>query len=72
MTDTSGSLTHISIVSYDTGEKVYDTLVKPPEPTIDYLTRFSGVTEVRLRNVTTTLENVQQFILTLRSLPSPD
>lgn len=65
------ALTHISVISYDTNEKVYDTLVKPPEPIIDYLTWFSGVTEERLRDVTTTFEDVQQFLLELLSPPTP-
>jgi RNA exonuclease 1 len=65
------ALTHISIISYDTNETIYDTLVKPPDPITDYLTRFSGVTEERLRNVTTTLEDVQAFLTKLLSPPLP-
>lgn len=41
------------------GVVVYDTLVKPSSEIIDYNTKFSGITEEDMRNVTKTLPEVQ-------------
>ncbi|KAB7505897.1 putative RNA exonuclease NEF-sp, partial [Armadillidium nasatum] len=46
-------LTRISVV-------IYTSFVKPDNPIIDYLTRYSGVTSSDLENVTTSLVDVQQ------------
>lgn len=43
------------IIDYETGDKLYDELVKPTAPITDYLTRFSGITAEKLQNVTTRL-----------------
>ena len=40
-------------------EQVYHSLVLPPNPIINYLTRYSGITKDMLVGVTTTLEDVQ-------------
>ncbi|KAK6505482.1 hypothetical protein TWF481_007380 [Arthrobotrys musiformis] len=52
------SLARISLISFD-GKLVFDSLVKPSEPILDYLTPFSGITEALLENITTTLPDIQ-------------
>ena len=46
---------------------VYEQLVKPANPVIDYNTRFSGLTESALKDVTTSLKDVQDHLLGLFS-----
>lgn len=50
-------------------ETVYCSLVKPREKIIDYVTKFSGITEKMLKPVTTRLEDVQNKI---KELLPPD
>ncbi|XP_058797392.1 RNA exonuclease 5 [Phymastichus coffea] len=54
-------LTRVSIVD-EKLDIVYDTLVKPDNKITDYLTQYSGITEMMLENVTTKLSDVQKFI----------
>ncbi|KAF9970024.1 hypothetical protein BGZ73_007397 [Actinomortierella ambigua] len=42
------------------GETVYDELVMPENPIVDYLTQYSGMTPARLEGVTTRLAEVQK------------
>lgn len=44
---------------------IYDSLVKPENMITNYLTRYSGITEEMLNNVTVTLHNVQQTLRTI-------
>lgn len=55
-------LTRITVVSADC-QTVYESLVKPDNPIVDYNTRFSGITEEDLKNVRTTIRDVQAVLL---------
>lgn len=54
-------LTRISIVDEEL-RIVYNELVKPDEPITNYQTRYSGITQQMLENVSTTLEDVHYFM----------
>ncbi|XP_012058990.1 PREDICTED: uncharacterized protein LOC105622170 [Atta cephalotes] len=45
------------------GQVVYDTLVKPSAEIIDFNTKFSGITEDDMSNITKTLSEVQNDLL---------
>lgn len=55
-------LTRITVISSD-NQTVYETLVKPDNPILDYNTRFSGITEEDMANVKTTIRDVQAVLL---------
>ncbi|KFH72374.1 hypothetical protein MVEG_02665 [Podila verticillata NRRL 6337] len=57
-TSAGSELTRISVLD-ESGETIYDTLVIPDNPIVDYLTQYSGMTAERLEGVTTTLKVVQ-------------
>ncbi|GAU99145.1 hypothetical protein RvY_10187 [Ramazzottius varieornatus] len=61
-------LTRISIVN-ETLQVVYDTYVKPFNPVLNYLTKYSGITKAILDPVKTRLHDVQEAI---RKLLPPD
>ncbi|XP_021961342.1 RNA exonuclease 1 homolog isoform X2 [Folsomia candida] len=46
------------------GEVIYDELVKPQHPVLDYNTKYSGLTESIMEGVTNTLNSVQAVLLT--------
>ncbi|XP_075226129.1 RNA exonuclease 5 isoform X2 [Lycorma delicatula] len=61
-------LTRVSIVD-ENHKVVYESLVKPPNKIINYLTQFSGITKEMMVGVRKTLEDVQDD---LRQLLPPD
>ncbi|XP_050664370.1 RNA exonuclease 5 [Leptidea sinapis] len=68
ITKAGSELTRVSVVN-ENYEVVYESFVKPYNNITDYLTRFSGITESSLSNVTKRLEDVQND---LRELLPPD
>ena len=54
-------LARISLVN-ETLQCVYDSLVQPPNPVLDYVTRYSGIDAEKLAGVATTLEDVQEQV----------
>ena len=52
-------LARISIIN-EALECIYDTFVKPEAAITDYRTKFSGITEDTLKDVSTTLQDVQE------------
>lgn len=67
MTYAGSELTRVSVVN-EKLETVYESLVKPYNDIVDYLTRYSGITKSLLCNVTKRLEDVQKDLREL--LPS--
>ncbi|XP_067678150.1 RNA exonuclease 1 homolog [Haliotis asinina] len=66
MVYTKGGMELARVTVIDPESKpVYETLVKPSFPVIDYNTRFSGLTEEDLQDVTTSLRDVQAVLLSL-------
>ncbi|XP_057319890.1 RNA exonuclease 1 homolog isoform X1 [Microplitis mediator] len=59
-------LTRVTVINDDC-KTIYETLVKPDNPIIDYNTRFSGITEENMMGVTTTLLDVQATLLSMFS-----
>jgi RNA exonuclease 1 len=59
-------LTRISVLD-SLGSVLYDTLVKPHQPILNYLTRYSGITEEMLKDVTTRITDVQEHLTALIS-----
>ena len=63
-TDDKYSLARISLVDW-TGAIILDEYVKPLLPIKNYFTEFSGITEEILKDVTTSLEQVQKKLLSI-------
>jgi DNA polymerase III epsilon subunit-like protein len=57
------ALARATLVNAETGETIFDVLVKPSGTITDYLTRYSGITEEMLRCVTTTVVDVQNALI---------
>ena len=66
VTQPRSEVTRVSVVSTNLNI-VYETLVKPENAVLDHNTRFSGITEETLQNVTTSLRDVQAILLNLFS-----
>jgi RNA exonuclease 1 len=60
-------LARVSVVDWDSKKKIFDELVKPSGEVTDYLTRWSGMTAVKLANATHTLPSIQSYFLGLLS-----
>ncbi|KAL8623785.1 hypothetical protein ACOMHN_054091 [Nucella lapillus] len=59
-------LARVTVVNTE-GESVFESLVRPFKPIVDYNTRFSGLTKADLKDVETTLTEVQAVLLNLFS-----
>ncbi|PSN30045.1 hypothetical protein C0J52_21212 [Blattella germanica] len=57
-------LTRVTVIDREL-DTVYESLVKPKNPIIDYNARFSGITEEDLKHVVTTVLDVQAALLAL-------
>ncbi|XP_067011222.2 RNA exonuclease 1 homolog [Anabrus simplex] len=57
-------LTRVTVIGMDL-ETVYETLVKPRRPILDYNTHFSGIKEEDLKDITTSIYDVQSVLLSL-------
>uniref|UniRef100_T1IED8 Exonuclease domain-containing protein n=1 Tax=Rhodnius prolixus TaxID=13249 RepID=T1IED8_RHOPR len=68
VTQMGNELTRVSIIN-ERYEVVYESLVKPYNPIINYVTKFSGITPQILKDVGTRLEDVQAAI---REIMPPD
>ena len=61
-TDDKYSLARISLVDWS-GKTILDKYVRPSLPIKNYFTEFSGITQEILKDVTTTLEDIQKELL---------
>lgn len=68
-TEDGKELARVCVIEYESGIVVYDTLVKPPKPVTDYLTRWSGITDALLATATITLSDVQAHLLSILAPP---
>ncbi|KAH7644802.1 rna exonuclease t-like protein [Dermatophagoides farinae] len=68
-TESASEVCRVTIIDFG-GEVIYDKLVKPISKIIDYVTKYSGIKETDLIDVTNTLEDVQQDILKMISAES--
>ncbi len=57
-------MTRVTVVNTKL-QTIYETLVKPSNPILDYNSKFSGIKEGDLDRVTTTLSDVQTRLRTL-------
>ncbi|KAG8747142.1 hypothetical protein FRC10_002191 [Ceratobasidium sp. 414] len=56
-------LARVCAIDYSTEKVVYDQLVQPDKPVIDYLTQFSGITAEQLAPITLKLADAQASLL---------
>ncbi|KAI0691614.1 hypothetical protein C8Q76DRAFT_255245 [Earliella scabrosa] len=72
LTEDGKQLARVCLIDYASGIVVYDQLVKPGKPVVDYLTRWSGITAEGLSKATATFDDVQAHILSVLSVsPTP-
>ncbi|RVE53346.1 hypothetical protein evm_001916 [Chilo suppressalis] len=57
-------LTRVTVINSDC-KVIYETLIKPLHPIVDYNTRYSGITEEQMMGVKTTLLEVQATLLAM-------
>ncbi|KAF9268108.1 ribonuclease H-like protein [Marasmius fiardii PR-910] len=69
LTEEGKELTRVCLIDFDSEIVVYDQLVKPSKPVVDYLTRWSGITATALATATTTFSEAQAQILRILSPP---
>lgn len=62
-------LARVTVVNHK-GEAVYERLIKPTNPILDYNTRFTGITKSDMDKVTTKLKDVQEDLLSMFSSKS--
>ncbi|WWC87181.1 uncharacterized protein L201_002067 [Kwoniella dendrophila CBS 6074] len=64
LSEDGSELARVSIIDYETGENIFDELVKPPKDIIDYRTQWSGITAEKLQHATHTLSSIQAALST--------
>ncbi|KAL5508716.1 hypothetical protein ACEPAG_4801 [Sanghuangporus baumii] len=65
LTEDGKELTRICAIDFSSGNVLLDQLVKPQKPVLDYLTRWSGIKEESLRDITATLQTARDELLDL-------
>ncbi|WVQ68933.1 uncharacterized protein L199_007142 [Kwoniella botswanensis] len=55
-------LARVSILDFDSGDNIFDELVKPPKEIIDYRTQWSGITPEKISSATHTLSSIQSAL----------
>ncbi|GAN04757.1 RNA exonuclease [Mucor ambiguus] len=61
LTVKGSSLARITLIDED-GSVLLDELVKPDQPIVDYLTRYSGITPARMKTATCSLRRAQKYV----------
>lgn len=59
-------LARVSLTDFD-NNIIIDELIKPKEPIVDYLTQYSGITEEKIAKAETSVEEIQDKILSIVS-----
>lgn len=63
VSDNVSALARCTLVALPSETVVLDMLIKPDEPIVDYVTRFSGITEEMLSTVTMSLPDAQDQLM---------